>query len=92
MNVGGFFEHQNKMMMPTNRECVFTARVSQVNVNTMKGIFEQRFELQAAKCLIVLVLSSSYIVSSHELRNKRNAAKKWSFLVANDIVLTQVRV
>ena len=72
MIVGSFSEHQNKTS-DTDRYkgYFFTARVSQVNVNTMKRVFEQRSELQVAKFLIVHVLSSSYNVSSHELRNKR---------------------
>ena len=74
MNVGGIFEHQNKTS-DTDRYKghFFTARVSQVNVVTMKWIFEQRPELQVAKCLIVHVLSSSYNVSRLELRNERKA-------------------
>ena len=46
MNVEGFSEHQNKTS-DTNRfkRYFFTARVSQVNVNTVKRIFEQRSEL-----------------------------------------------
>ena len=91
-----FLEHQNKTS-DTDRykRCFFTARVSQVNVNTMKRIFEQRSELQVAKCLIVLiwyVLPSSYKVSRLELRNKRKATKQWSFCVAKGIVLNQVGV
>ena len=93
MNVGGFSEHQNKTS-DTNRYkgYFFTARVSQVNVNTMKRIFEQWSKLQVAKCLIVHVLSSSYNVSRLKLRNKRKATHQWSFCVANDIVLNQVGV
>ena len=63
-----------------------------VNVNTMKRIFEQRSELQVAKCLIVHVLSSSYNVSRLELRNKKKATQQWSLCVTNDIVLNQVGV
>ena len=93
MNVGGFSEHQNKTS-DTDRykSYFFTARVSQVNVNTMKKIFEQRSELQVAKCLIVHVLFSSYNVSRLELRNKKKATQHWSLCVANDIVLNQVCV
>ena len=58
----------------------------------MKKVFEQRSELQFAKCLIVHVLSSSYNVSSLELRNKKKATQQWSLRFANDIVLNQVRV
>ena len=93
MNVGGFSEHQNKMSdTDRHKGYFFAARVAQVNVNTMKRIFEQRSVLQVAECLIVLVLSSSYIVSRIELRNKRKATKQWSFCVANDFVLNQVGV
>ena len=93
MEVGGSLEHQNKTSH-TNRckRCFFTARISQVNVNTMKTVFEQRSELQVAKCLIVHVLFSSYNVSSRELRNTRKATQQWSQCVANDIVLNQVGV
>ena len=93
MNVGGFSEHENKTSAADRyKGYFFTARVSQVNVNTMKRIFEQRSELQIAKCLIVHVLSSSYDVSRLELRNKRKATQQWSLRVAHDIVLNQVRV
>ena len=93
MNVGGFSEHQKKTS-DTDRYkgFFFTARVSQVNVNTMQRIFEQRSELQVAECLIVHVLSNSYNVSRLELRNKRKATQQWIFCVANDIVLNQVCV
>ena len=93
MNVGSFSEHQNKTS-DTDRykRFFFTTRVSQVNVNTMKRIFEQRPELQVAKCLIVHVLSSSINVSRLELGNKRKAMQQWNFRVANDIVLNQVGV
>ena len=93
MNVGGFFEHQN-MTSDTDRykEYFFAARVSKVNLNTMKKNFEQRSELQVAKCLIYHVLSSSYKVSRLELRNKRKATQQSRFCVANDIVLNQVGV
>ena len=93
MKVGGFSEHQNKTS-GTNRYkgYFFTARVSQVKVNTMKRIFEQRSELQVAKCLIVHILSSCYNVSRLELRNKRKATQQWSLRVANDIVLNHVGV
>ena len=93
MKVGGFSEHQNKTS-DTNRykRCFFTAGFSQVNMITMKKIFEQRSELQVAKCLIVRVLSSSYNVSSLELRKKGKATQQWSPRVANDIVLIQIRV
>ena len=91
MNVGGFSEHQNQTS-DTDRYtgCFFTSRVSQVNVITVKRIFEQRSELQVAKCLIVHVLSGSYNVSRLVLRNKRKVTQQWSFCVANDIVLNQV--
>ena len=93
MNVGGFSEHQNKTSDADRyKRYNFNARVSQVNVNTMKRIFEQRSELQVAKCLIVHVLSSSYNVSILEFRNKKKAAQQWSFCVTNDIVLNQVGV
>ena len=70
----------------------FTARVSQVNENTMKKKFEQRSELQIAKCLIAYVLSSKYNISSLGLRNNKEATQQWSFRVSNNILLSQVRV
>ena len=80
MIVEGFSEHQNKTSDTDRYEGVFfAARVSQVIVNTMKRIFEQRSELQVAKCLIVHVLSSSYNVPRLELRNKRKPTQQWSF-------------
>ena len=93
MNVGSFSEHQNKTS-DTNRckRYFFTARDSQVNMNTLKRIFEQRSELQVAKCLIVHVLPSSYNVSRLQFRKKRKATQQWSFCVTNDIVLNQVSV
>ena len=92
MIVGGFSEHQNKMSDAyKNKGYFFTARVSQVIVNTMKRIFEQRSKLQVAKCLIVHVLSSS-LVSRLELRKKRKAMQQWSLCAANDIALNQVCV
>ena len=92
MNIGGFSDIETRRVIPTDTKVVFTTRVSQVNVKTMKRIFEQRSELQVAKCLIVHVLSSSYNVSRLELRNKRKATQQWSLCVANDIVLNQVGV
>ena len=93
MNVGSFPEHQNKTSdTDRNKKYFFTARVSQVNVNTMKRVFEQRSELQVAKCLIVHVLSSSYNVSRLELRNRRKATQQWSLCVTNYFVLNQVGV
>ena len=91
MNVGGFSEHQSKTS-DTNRYkgYFFTARVFQIIVNTFKRFFEQRSELQVVKCLIVLVLSSSYYVSRPELRNKKEATQQRSFCITNDIVLNQV--
>ena len=93
MNVGGFSEHQNKTS-DTDRykRYFFTDRVSQVNVNTVKKFFEQRSELQVAKCLIVHVLSISYNKSRLKLRNKRKTTQQWSLRVANDIVFNQVGV
>ena len=58
----------------------------------MKRFFEQRSELQLAKCLTVHVQSSSYNVSSLKNRNKTKATQQWSSRVANDTVLNQVRV
>ena len=93
MNVGCFPKHQNTTS-DTDRYkgYFFTARVSQVNVNTVKRNFEERSDLQVAICLILHVLSSSYNVSDLELRNKRKASQQCSLCVANDIALSQVCV
>ena len=81
MNVGAFSEYQNKTSVTDGcKGYFFTARVSQVNMNTMKNIFEQRSELQVAKCLIVHVLSSSYDFSSLELRKKRRQRSNGAFV------------
>ena len=85
-----FLNIKTRRVLPADTKGIF--RVFQVNVKTMKTIFEQRSELHVAKCLIVHVLSSSYNVSSLELRNKKKAMQQWSFRVAHDIVLNQVRV
>ena len=58
----------------------------------MEKFFEQRSELQVAKCLIVHVLSSSYNVYRVELRNKKKATQQWRLCGANDIKLNQVGV
>ena len=81
MNVGSFSEHQNKTSdIDRYKRYFFNARVSQVNVNTMKRIFEQRSELQVAKCLIVHVLSNSYNVSRLELPKKRKQRRNGAFV------------
>ena len=93
MIVGSFSEHQNKTSDTDRYKRSFvTARNSEVNVNTMKRVFEQQSELQVAKCLIVPIMSSSSNFSSLELRNKKKATQQWSLCVANDIVLNQVGV
>ena len=52
MNVGNFSERQNKTSDTDRIErYFFTARVSQVIMNTMRRSFEQRSDLQVAKCL-----------------------------------------
>ena len=68
MNVGGFSEHQNKTSDTGRYNGSFsTARLSQVNVNTMKTVFEQRSELSVTEALLVHVLSSGYSFSNLEL-------------------------
>ena len=93
MNVAGFSEHQNKTRYTDRyKRYFFSARVSQINVNTMKRNFEEWSELQVAKCLIVHVLSSSYKASRLQLRIKTKPTQQWSLCVVNDIVLNQVGV
>ena len=66
-----FLNIKTRQVIPTDtRGILFTGRVSQVNVNTMKITLEQLSELQVAECLTVHVLSSSHIVSRLELRKK----------------------
>ena len=68
MKVVGSIEHQDKTSDTERyKGFFFTARVSEVNVNTRKRIFEQRSELYFTKGLVVLKVSSSYNVSSLEL-------------------------
>ena len=83
---------KTRRVIPTDAKVFFTARVTQDKVNTMKRSFEQRSDLQVAKCLIVHALSSNYAVSRLELRSKTRATHQWSLCVANDFVLNQVCV
>ena len=84
---------KTRRVIPIDTKGFFTARVSQVNVNTMKRVFEQWSELPVAKGLIVNVMSSSYNMSSFELRNETKATQQWGRRVANDsVVFNQVRV
>ena len=69
-----------------------TARVSQVNLNTLKKIFERWSELQFAKCLMTHVLYSSCNISSFELWNQMKTTKHWGLRVVNHIVLNLVCV
>ena len=93
MNVGGFSKHQNKTKNTDRYKCFFhRSCLSQVNVNTLQGMFDQWSELQVAKCPILHVLSSSYNVSSFELWNEKKATQRRGLRDANDIVLNQDRV
>ena len=88
MDVAGFYKRQSKTSDTDRYKRYFsTARVSQVKLNNLERIFEQRSELQVAKCLIVHVLCCSYNVYSVEFRNKSKVMQQWSLHVANDIVL-----
>ena len=93
MNVGGFYRYQRKTSDGDRYKKYFiTARISQVNVNTMEKIFEQWFELYLTKGLIVLELSGSYNVSNPGLCKKNEKTQQWGLRVANDIVLKKVHV
>ena len=74
MNVGGFSKQQNNLSdTDRNKGYFFIDRVSQVNVKITKRIFEQWSELLVAKCLIVHVLSSLFLMSlalSYEIKEK----------------------
>ena len=58
----------------------------------MKKHIELCSELYFSICLIVLVLPSSYKLSSFELRKKKKATQQRSFSVANEMALNQVLV
>ena len=93
MNFRSFSKHQKKTSDTDRHKGYFlTARVSQVNVITMKRIFEQFSDLQVSKCVIVHVLSSSFNVSSFEPSKEKKAAQHLRLRVANEIVLNQVRL
>ena len=93
MIFGGFSELENKTSDTDSlAACFSTSRVSQVSVITMKIFFEQRSELQVTKRLIGHALSSSYNVSSFELRVKKKTTQHWNFRGTNNFVLNQVRV
>ena len=93
LSTKAFLKIKTKRVLPTDTKGIFSSLkcVCEVNVKTTKKFFEQRSDLQVAKCLIVHVLPSSYNVSSLELRNKRKATQQGRLRVANDIVLKQVR-
>ena len=59
---------------------------------TIGRFIERRSESQVAECLIFIVLSSSFNVSSLELRNKAKASQQRSLRGANDFVTNEVRV
>ena len=92
INVGSLFGQKKTGDTDRNNRYFSTTRVSQAIVNTMVRNFEQLFVLQVAKCLIVHVLSSNYLVSSLGLPNGRKATQQCLFRVANDVVLNQFRV
>ena len=83
---------KTRRVIPTDTKVFFHRSCLSDRCAYYEKKFEQRSELQVAKCLIVNVLSSSYNVSRLELRNKRKATKQWSLCVAIDIVLNQVCV
>ena len=63
MNVGSFSKQQNKTSDAERFKRHLTTRVFQINVNTMKSIFEQRSELKVPQRVIVQILSSNCNVS-----------------------------
>ena len=59
MSIGGFSKHQNKTSeLDRYEKSFFTARISLVNVNTIKKFFEQWSELKVTKGVIVHVVST----------------------------------
>ena len=81
MNGGSFSEHQiGRINIDRYNGYFLTGRVFQVNVNTMERIFEQRSELQVAKCFTVHVLSSGYNASSSEHRIKKKQRRNGAFV------------
>ena len=87
-----FLDIKTRRVIPTDTNGIFSPFMFLKSMWLLWKKFEQRSEVQVAKCLIVHVLSSSYNVSRLELRNKTKTTQQWSFCVANDIVLNQVGV
>ena len=93
MSIWLSFKHQsNPSDSISEKWCFLTTRVSQVNVNTVKGNFGKQFEVEVTKGPIVLVQSSSYFVSSLPLGNKGKVTQQWSPSVTNNFVLNHVSV
>ena len=88
MNVGNFSKYEKKLRYSHRDKGNFITRgVSQINVYAVERLFLQSSKLKIAKCLIVLVLSSSYYVTRFELEYEWKATDKTRFSVSNNIVL-----
>ena len=77
MNIGHLSKHQNK---PSDTDrykgYLFTRCVYQINVYTMKRIFEQRSKLYVTECLIVFMYCPVVIMSpplSFEIKGKHRS-------------------
>ena len=91
MNFGCFLNIKTIRVMPTDTTGTFSPLVSHVNVNTLKNFLSSGRNCRLLN-LLVQLLTSSYNVSSLELRIEKRATQPCSHRVANDIVLNQVRV
>ena len=78
-------------MIPTDTTGNFSPLVSHVNVNTLKNFLFSGLNCRLLN-LLVQLLTTSYNVSSLELRNEKTATQPWIHRVANDILLHRVRV
>ena len=67
MNVASFSEQKTRRVIQMNTMGVFYRSCLSSQCEYYEKIFEQRSELQVVKCLIVHLVSSSFIVSSLEL-------------------------
>ena len=93
MNIRNFSKHANKSSYShQDKGNLLTRRVSQINMNAVKRVFQQSSKLKIAESLIVHVLSSCYYVTKFELGFEGKATEQRRFRVSNSIVLYNVRV
>ena len=93
MNVRNFSKHENKSSYSHRDEGnLLTRRISQINVYSVKRVFQQSSKLKIAKCLIGHVLSSTYYVTRFELEYEWKATEQRCLCVSNKIILYNVSV